>query len=84
MVLRVRSAGQRKKNARGTITAAGEHNPAKRQVGQLPFVGTIRVRCRTALFLRGSRGQGAITLSQPLVAPPAGFLSLGPGREDCK
>ena len=40
----------RQKNTRKTITAAGEHNPAKSRLGQLPFVGTIRVRCRIAFF----------------------------------
>ena len=43
-------AADGQKNTRKTITAAGKHNPAKKQVGQLPFVGTIRVRCRIASF----------------------------------
>lgn len=38
-----------RKKTRRTNTAAGKHKPVSR-LSQLPFVGTIRVRCRTAFF----------------------------------
>ncbi|CAI3241773.1 hypothetical protein DWUX_2562 [Desulfovibrio diazotrophicus] len=70
------------KNARQTITAAGEHKPALWQAGQLPFVGTIRVRCRTA-FVCAVLGVRARSPFLSLVwAPPAGmsYHSTEPGR----
>ena len=36
------------------------------------------------VFLCDSRGQGAITLSQPFMAPPAGSRTLGLAHEECK
>ena len=36
------------------------------------------------VFLCDSRGQGAITLSQPCMAPPAGLRTVGLDPKECK
>ena len=36
------------------------------------------------VFLCDSRGQGAITLSQPFMAPPAGLRTVGLDPKECK
>ena len=74
----------RQKNTRKTITAAGEHNPAKKQVGPASLRRYYPRQVQNRVFLCDSRGQGAITLSQPFMAPPAGSRTLGLAHEECK
>ena len=75
---------ERQKNTRKTITAAGEHNPAKKQVGPASLRRYYPRQVQNRVFLCDSRGQGAITLSQPFMAPPAGSRTLGLAHEECK
>ena len=72
-----RGGDKRQKNTRRTITAAGEHNPAKKQVGQLPFVGTIRVRCRIASFC-AILGVRALSPFLSLSGSPSRFKNIRP------
>ena len=74
----------RQKNTRKTITAAGEHNPAKKQVGPASLRRYYPRQVQNRVFLCDSRGQGAITLSQPFMAPPAGSRTLGLAHKECK
>ena len=73
------------KNTRKTITAAGEHNPAKKkQVGPASLRRYYPRQVQNRVFLCDSRGQGSITLSQPFMAPPAGAQTLGLAPKECK
>ena len=74
----------RQKNTRKTITAAGEHNPAKKQVGPASLRRYYPRQVQNRVFLCDSRGQGAITLSQPFMAPPAGLRTVGLDPKECK
>ena len=74
---------KRQKNTRKTITAAGEHNLQK--AGWPASLRRYYPRqVQNRVFLCDSRGQGAITLSQPFMAPPAGLRTVGLDPKECK